>query len=130
MVVVGIHIGSVFEVVHVEAVDVFLCNLATRGSLLVAVDGTLVVLDLVKSVGLNGLLVVLDFVKSVGLVVSEAVCLYVSGRAVGLWLVFFRLRDVSLRPLRIGGGVCRVVGTLNPELVDRGWKTVRLDLVE
>ena len=111
MVVVGIHIGSVFEVVHVEAVDVFLCSLATRGSLLVAVDGTLVVLDLVKSVGLhgllvvldlmksvglNGLLVVLDLVKSVGLVVAEAVCLYVLERAVGLWLVFFRLRGVSL----------------------------------
>ena len=95
MVVVGIHIGSVFEVVHVEAVDVFLCNLATRGSLLVAVDGTLVVLDLVKSVGLNGLLVVLDFVKSVGLVVAEAVCLYVLERAVGLWLVFYWLRVVS-----------------------------------
>ena len=96
MVVVGIHIGSVFEVVHVEAVDVFLCNLAARGSSLVAVDGTLVVLDLVKSVGLNGLLVVLDLVKSVGLVVAEAVCLYVLERAVGLWLVFFRLRGVSL----------------------------------
>ena len=73
MVVVGIHIGSVFEVVYVEAVDVFLCNLATRGSSLVAVDGSLVVLDLVKSVGL---------------VVAEAVCLYVLERAVGLWLVF------------------------------------------
>ena len=83
---------------------------------MVAVDGTMVasmglygpmvVLDLVKSVGLNGLMVVLDFVKSVGLVVAEAVCLYVLERAVGLWLVFFRLRDVSLRPLRIGGGVC------------------------
>ena len=69
MVVVGIHIGSVFEVVHVEAVDVFLCNLATRGSFLVAVDGTLVVLDLVKLVGLA---------------VAEAVCLYVLGKAVGL----------------------------------------------
>ena len=106
MVVVGIHIGSVFEVVHVEAVDVFLCNLATRGSSLVAVDGTMVasmglygsmvVLDLVKSVGLNGLLVVLDLVKSVGLVVAEAVCLYVLERAVGLWLVFYRLQFVSL----------------------------------
>ena len=94
MVVVGIHIGSVFVVVHVEAVDVFLCNLATRGSSLVAVDGTLVVLDLVKSVGLNGLLVVLDFVKSVGLVVAEAVCLYVLERAVGLWLVFYCMRFV------------------------------------
>ena len=105
MVVVGIHIGSVFEVVHVEAVDVFLCNLATRGSFLVVVDGTrvasmglygsMVVLDLVKSVGLNGLLVVLDLVKSVGLVVAEAVCLYVLERAVGLWLVFYRMRFVS-----------------------------------
>ena len=88
----------------------------------------LVVLDLMKSVGLNGLLVVLDFVKSVGLVVAEAVCLYVLERAVGLWLV---LLLVSLRPcFRIGGGVFRVVGTLNLELLFHDGKTVRLDLVE
>ena len=133
MVVVGIHIGSVFEVVHVEAVDVFLCNLATRGSSLVAVDGTMVasmglygsmvVLDLVKSVGLNGLLVVLDLVKSVGLGVVE--------RAVGLWLDFSWLRFVSLWPcFRIGGGGVRVLVTLHLELLFHGGKTVRLDLVE
>ena len=81
----------VFVVVHVEAVYVFLCNLATRGSSLVAVDGTMV-----ASMGLYGSMVVLDLVKSVGLVVAEAVCLYVLERAVGLWLVFYRLRFVSL----------------------------------